>query len=148
MQKHIFKTPVLSVALLAASLLMSSHVFAQCCPSGGGAPKAATGLGQPFPPAADLAADPDWQVYELERGGIRYIQIEDRTGRVRAGVGRVDDVLWPMPMGSDADRVSVEALPALPGQRKVLYRSNEVEVVLIRTNNGDFWEVRSPATTH
>lgn len=147
MQKHSFNIPALSAALFVASLLMSSQVFAQCCPTGGGAPKAASGLGQPFPSAIDLAADPQWQVYEFERGGIRYMQINDSTGSVRAAVGHVDDVFWVMPIGGDADRVSVDALPVVSGQRKVLYSTNEVEVILHRTAEGDYWEVRHPEAT-
>lgn len=147
MQKHSFNIPALSAALLVASLLMSSQVFAQCCPGGGGAPKAASGLGQPFPSTTDLAADPQWQVYEFERSGIRYTQINDSAGNVRAAVGRVDDVLWVMPIGGDADRVSIDALPVVSGQRKVLYSTNEVEVILHRTAMGDYWEVRHPEAT-
>ena len=147
MQKHSFNTQALSAALFVASVLMSSQVLAQCCPGGGGAPKAASGLGQSFPSATDLAADPQWQVYEFERGGIRYTQINDSAGKVRAAVGRVDDVLWVMPIGGDADRVSVDALPVVSGQRKVLYSTNEVEVILHRTATGDYWEVRHPEAT-
>ena len=148
MQKHSFNTTVLSAALFVTSLLMSSQVLAQCCPNtGGGAPKAASGLGQPFPSATDLAADPQWQVYEFERGGIRYTQINDSTGNVRAAVGRVDGVFWVMPIGGDADRVSVDALPVVSGQRKVLYLTNEVEVILHHTATGDYWEVRHPEAT-
>jgi len=148
MQKRIFSTSILSVALFAVSLLMSSQVFAQCCPTGGGAPKAASGLGQSAPPATDLAVDPEWQVYEFERGGVRYTQVNDSTGKVRAAVGRIDDVFWVMPIGGDADRVSVDALPVSSSQRKVLYRTNDVEVVLHRTATGDYWEVRQPDATY
>lgn len=148
MQKRIFNTSILSAALLAAALLMSSQVFAQCCPGGGGAPKATSGLGQSTPPATDLAVDPEWQVYEFERGGVRYTQVNDSTGKVRAAVGRIDDVFWVMPIGGDADRVSVDALPVSSSQRKVLYRTNDVEVVLHRTETGDYWEVRQPDATY
>jgi len=145
MQKHnIPHTRWLPAWLLAATLLMSSQAFAQCCPGGGGAPKAATGLGQSFPLATDLAADPDWQVYEFERGGVHYLQINDAAGRVRAAVGHIDDVFWVMPIGGDADRVAVDALPVDARQRKVLYRTSDAEVVLKRTDAGDYWEVRQP----
>ncbi len=148
MQKSIFNTPIVSFALFAAALCMSPQVFAQCCPTGVGAPKAASGLGQSAPPATDLAVDPEWQVYEFERGGIRYTQINDSDGKVRAAVGRIDNVFWVMPIGGDADRVSVDALPALSGQRKVLYRTNEVEVILNSTATGDYWEVRQPKAAY
>ena len=145
MQKHnIPHTRWLPAPLFAATLLMSCQVFAQCCPGGGGAPKAANGLGQPFPQATDLAADPDWQVYEFERGGVRYLQVNDASGKVRAAVGHIGDVFWVMPIGGDADRVAVDALPIDARQRKVLYRTNDAEVVLKRTDAGDYWEVRQP----
>ena len=146
MQKHNIPRPRwLSASLLAITLLMSSQVFAQCCPNtGGGAPKAANGLGQSFPQATDLAADPDWQIYEFERGGVRYLQINDAAGRVRAAVGHIGDVFWVMPIGGDADRVAVDALPIDARQRKVLYRTSDAEVVLKRTDAGDYWEVRQP----
>lgn len=144
MQKRNYNTSILSATLFAAALLMSSQVFAQCCPGGGDAPKAKSGLGQSMPPAANLAVDPEWQIYEFERGGVRYTQVNDSAGKVRAAVGRIDNVFWVMPIGGDADRVSVDALPISSGQRKVLYRTNDVEVVLHRTATGDYWEVRQP----
>lgn len=48
---------------------------------------------------------------------------------MRAAVGRVDDAFWVMPVGVDADRVSVDAMPVVPGQRKVLYSTDQVEVI-------------------
>jgi hypothetical protein len=148
MQKSIFNIRVVSAILFVASLLISTQVFAQCCPTGGGAPKAASGLGESVPPAIDLAIDPEWQIYEFERGGIHYTQINDGSGKVRAAVGRIDDLFWVMPIGGDADRVSLDALPALSGERKVLYRTNEVEVILYRTATGDYWEVRRPEVAY
>jgi hypothetical protein len=144
MQKHRYCLSLQSVALAFASLVISPHVFAQCCPGGGGAPKPASGLGESQPLALDLAIDPEWQLYEFERGGIRYTQVNDSSGKVRAAVGRVDGVLWVMPIGQDADRVSVDAPPAVLGQRKVLYRTHEIEVILHRTVTGDYWEARRP----
>lgn len=144
MQKHIFNQRVLAATLLVASLLVSFQAFAQCCPGGGGLPKAGSGLGQSFPSAVDLAPDPEWQVYEFESGGVRYIQINDSAGRVRAAVGRVNGVFWVMPMGSDADRVFTDSTLVVRGKRKVLHRTNEVEVVLRRTVTGDYWEVHQP----
>ncbi|MFZ5638563.1 MAG: hypothetical protein ACOY82_18445 [Pseudomonadota bacterium] len=148
MQMHIFRAPVLTAALFIASLLFGADAFAQCCPGGGGAPKAASGLGESAPPATDLAVDPEWQVYEFERGGIRYVQINDSAGKVRAAVGRIDDVFWVMPIGGDADRVTVDAESVSSGPGKVLYRTAEVEVILHRTVSGDYWDVRRPDATY
>lgn len=139
-----FMRPRFVAAILFFATLLSTQIAAACCPTGGsGVPKASTGLGESLPPAQDLAADPAWQVYEFERGGIRYLQINDSTGTVRAAVGRVDDVLWVMPVGTDADRVSLEPTPTTSGSRTVLYRSTDIEVVRISDAAGERWEVRS-----
>jgi hypothetical protein len=92
---------------------------------------------------ADAAA---WQVYEFERGGIRYTQINDRAGNVRAAVGRIGDTFWAMPICSDADRVAVQGEVAPAGTPQVLLRSNEVEVVLYRDGAQQRWLVRSPVS--
>ena len=135
----------LRAAILTVAMLTPTMAWAACCPSDGNtSPKAARGLGESTPAAADAA----WQIYEFERDGVRYTQINDSGGNVRAAVGRVEGVFWVMPIRSDTDRVSVQALPAPSGQRKVLYRTSEVEVVLHRTATGDYWEVRQPAAAY
>jgi hypothetical protein len=126
MQMHMFRAPMLTAALLFSSLLFGSDALAQCCPGGGGAPKAGSGLGETTP----------------------YMQINDSSGKVRAAVGRIDDVLWVMPIGTDVDRVSVDAAPAVSTPAKVLYRGTDVEVILRRTTNGDYWEVRRPHSSY
>jgi hypothetical protein len=144
MSKH------LNCAMRAGSTLGVLVLFAHapvyaCCPSGGvGAPKAATGLGQPAPPTPDLAADPAWQVYELERSGIRYTQIDDVAGNVRAVVGRIDGLFWVLPAGSDADRVALPGDAVPVGTRRVLYLSGEIVVELYEHNGQQRWRVRRP----
>ncbi|TXH69395.1 MAG: hypothetical protein E6Q88_09275 [Lysobacteraceae bacterium] len=92
----------------------------------------------------DLAADPNWQVYEFERDGIRYVQVNDRTGIVRAAVGRIGDTFWVLPLGRDADRVSLPGNVVPRGQGKLLYRNNEVEIIQNRNGGQDHWIVRAP----
>lgn len=135
-------------ALLLAGALMGLPALSwACCPSDGHtAPKAAaTGLGDAYPPSADLASDPQWQVYEFERDGVGYVQINDANGRVRAAAGRIAGTFWVMPMGSDADRVSLpdDALPT--GRARVLYRGRDVEVVLFEDEVRPRWVIRTPS---
>ena len=133
---------------LAMVMLLPSMAWA-CCPSDGNTtPKAALGLGETLPPAPDPAADPAWGVYEFERGGIRYTQINDSSGGVRAAVGRIGDVQWVLPIGRDADRVLLpgDALP--PGSARVLLRSKEVEVMLIESGTTQYWWVRALNTAN
>lgn len=148
MSKHPSFPPCLAVALGLLALTASPLASATCgCPDDGhGAPKAATGLGQEFPQAPDLAIDAAWQVYEFERDGIRYVQVNDRNGAVRAAAGRIGGTFWAMPIGSDADRVAVQGDAAPVGTPQVLFRSSDVEVVLYRDGTRQHWLIRAPAT--
>ncbi|PPT93242.1 hypothetical protein XthCFBP4691_01120 [Xanthomonas theicola] len=113
-----------------------------CCPSGGsGTPAgkvAATGLGESAPNAVDLSADPEWSVYEFEREGIRYVQINDLRGVVRAAAGAVGDRAWVMPMGTDVARVAIASDSQLGS---VIYSSGDFEVRVIKGASGVSWVV-------
>lgn len=133
----------LRAAMLTVAMLAPTMAWA-CCPSDGKtSPKAARGLGESAPSAPDLAADAAWQIYEFERGGVRYTQVNDSAGAVRAAVGRIGETAWVLPIGRDADRVLFpgDALPA--GNARVLLRSKEVEVVLIENGTMHYWWVRA-----
>lgn len=147
MLKYLSHQICLSTAVLFCAMTASPLVSAGCgCPADGhGAPQlGGSGLGESFPAIPDVAPDPSWQVYEFERDGIRYAQINDGIGRVRAAVGRIDGTLWVLPIGSDADRVSVTEAALPSGYSKLIYRSNDLEVVLVRSGNQDRWIVRQP----
>jgi hypothetical protein len=104
--------------------------------------------------SVDLAADPAWQVYEFERDGVRYVQVNDKTGRVRAAVGRIDNTLWVLPIGSDADRVSIGSQVLVKGVQPILrstrsksiYRSQDLEIVLQRSGNQVRWVIGLPGS--
>lgn len=141
-----FMTLSLTAMGLLFGLTTSQDALARCgCPEDGhGQPKVAIGLGESFPVAVDLAVDPSWAVYEFERDGVRYVQVNDEFGDVRAAVGRIDDTFWVMPIGSDADRVSVpgDAVPA--GQSVVLARTVDTVVVRYRSGGQTRWVIRAP----
>lgn len=137
------KLTALRAAMLAVAMLAPMMAWA-CCPSDGKtSPSASRGLGESVPPALDLATDAAWQVYEFERDGVRYTQINDSAGVVRAAVGRIGATAWVLPIGRDADRVRLpgDALPT--GNTRVLLRSKEVEVVLIENGATQYWWVRA-----
>jgi hypothetical protein len=134
----------LRAAILVVATLAPTMAWAGCCPSDDkGAPKAARGLGESAPVAPDLSADSSWQIYEFERDGIRYTQVNDSSGNVRAAVGRIGTTAWVLPIGRDVDRVLLpgDALPT--GNARVLLRSKEVEVVLIENGASQYWWVRA-----
>ena len=151
MFKHSSYQSFLSVAVLFCALIASPFASAACgCPADiHGAPTlGGNGLGESFPPSVDLAPDPTWQVYEFSRDGIRYVQVNDKQGRVRAAVGRIQGTFWVLPIGSDVDRVSISEAVSLPANSRLVYRSNEVEVVVYRTGNQDGWIIRQAGSRH
>ncbi|MCW0398749.1 hypothetical protein NG829_08365 [Xanthomonas sacchari] len=120
--------------------VFAAEAGAQCCPSGGTAPplKAKTGLGEAAPAAANLSADPAWKIYQFERDGVSYLQINDIDGRVRAAVGRVGDTAWVMPVGVDADRVTVST-SSMGGA--VAYNSDDFVVRVVSGTDKLSWIV-------
>jgi hypothetical protein len=147
MPKHArLATPLAAVVGLGLSAV-GADVRAQCCPSGGvGSPQPPlTGLGQSLPQSPDLAAHPSWQVYAFARDGIRYLQVNDANGVVRAAAGHIDDLYWTMPLGNDVERVLTDGDVLPPGQSTVLYSGNGEEVILIESNGTQYWLFRKPA---
>lgn len=141
----LFRIPMIAMLAIYAAIA-SPLVFAQCCPgTGHGVPKASSGLGEAYPEAADLAEDPSWKVYEFEKSGIQYLQINDQYGAVRAAVGRIEDTLWVLPIGEDAERVLLHGDGTPAGLPKILYRSQDVEVVLYQDGSQNRWLIQ-PST--
>lgn len=142
MYKHMSSTRFLSLVVLLGAAMASPLASAQCgCPSDkNGTPKAPFGLGQAFPAAPDMAPNPEWQVYEFERDGVRYLQVNDRFGTVRAAVGRIDGTFWVLPIGVDADRVAVPG-DADPAGRSVttIFRSDDLQILRYVSGSHDRW---------
>jgi hypothetical protein len=141
-----FRVPV---GLLACAFFFSPTAWGKCgCPGDGNWGATATsGLGESFPEAVDLAVDAAWQVYEFERDGVRYVQVNDTAGNVRAAAGRIGGTAWVMPIGTDADRVAVpgDALPV--GVPSLLYRGSDVEVVRYQDGSVTRWLIRPLSAT-
>ncbi|WP_082925670.1 hypothetical protein [Xanthomonas nasturtii] len=140
-----------------AGVLMVGQVFAQtggCCAGGIGA-RATSGLGERNPTAAtNLTLDPAWSIYEFQRDGVTYLQINDTEGTVRAVVARVDEAMWVLPMGKDADRVILPtvnsiwagstptaAVTALGPNARLVYRTANFTVHVERQANAENWKV-------
>lgn len=137
-----------ALVMIAVSAALTPVAYAKCgCPSdGAGSPAAESGLGQEFPAAPDLAADSAWQVYEFQKDGIRYTQVNDQSGNVRAAVGRIGGTFFALPIGSDANRTAVQGDATPAGVPKVLFRAEDVEVVLYQDGTIQRWQVRVPST--
>jgi hypothetical protein len=149
MSNHLSHPAMFVFMLCIGALTVSADANAKCgCPDDGNwNPKASQGLGQSFPETVDLAADPAWHVYEFERDGVRYTQINDHSGVVRAAAGRIGGTFWVMPIGADADRVSVPGDTMPSGMFRMLYRSNEVEVLIYQEDVRESWFIRPAVAT-
>lgn len=136
-----------STTLLLATAFSAPHVLAQAS-DGRDNPSARTGLGAPMPGAVNLSRDPEWQVYVFERDGIRYLQINDGAYRPRAAIGQIGPTAWVLPIGQDADRVTIhpDTQPLATG--RIVYRDEDVLLVHQRLSNQDRWIVQSAAPSY
>lgn len=91
-----------SIALVGGfcTLMSATAVFAQSTQPG-------TGLGQSWPNATDVSASPHYHVYVFWKDGIRYFQINDLNGNVRAAIAVANHVVLVLPVGLDAAAVTV-----------------------------------------
>ncbi len=105
------------------------------------------GLGETSPVAADLSADPNWQVYGFQRDGVIYLQVNDLTGQVQLIVGNAGGAYFALPAGRTAARVSLPgqriAVPA-DAVRSEVYRAQDVVLVRYRGTGGDIWSIEAP----
>lgn len=120
-------------------LALSTSAMAQaCCPGDGHTIAATTGLGQSMPPATNLAVDPAWRVYAFERDGVQYLQVNDANGVVRAAIGRISETTWVMPVGTDANRITVTARHD-GSSGTLIYRSGSIAIRVLQSAQGNAW---------
>jgi len=92
-------------SLTAATILTAPVMADQSSPAP--AANAQTGLGQSWPNAPDVSANPNWHVYVFHRDGIRYIQVNDLNGHVRGAFAAANGEFLALPIGSDAQRLVI-----------------------------------------
>ena len=122
----------LVVASLVLMTLASANVMAT-----GGAP--ASGLGQSWPNATDVSASPRWHVYVFERNGVRYVQINDLNGKVRAAFATTGGNFLALPLGVDATRLATPEEPlAAAGQTQgdIVYQDVTTKVLVAPQADG------------
>ncbi|HUB88604.1 MAG TPA: hypothetical protein VMA74_02630 [Dyella sp.] len=121
------------VATMALTVLLSTAAFAQ-------AP--VTGLGQSWPNAADVSVSPHYHVYVFVRDGIRYIQVNDLNGTVRAAVALADNVVLVLPVGADAQYVTTQhSFAQSPGSgnasvTETVYSDSSTRITATPTSTG------------
>jgi hypothetical protein len=65
-----------------------------------------SGLGQSWPNATDVSANPHWHVYVFEKDGVRYVQVNDTNGGVHAAIATAGGQVLVLPIGADAQSVT------------------------------------------
>lgn len=121
----------LSLGVLAMSLTSMGAMAATGLPS--------TGLGQSWPNTTDVSASPHWHVYLFQRDGVRYVQINDLNGTVRAAIGTAGGSFLTLPLGSDAAQVATPSEPlAVTGNTAgdIAYQDSSVKVLVARQADG------------
>lgn len=96
---------------------------------------ATTGLGSSWPNATDVSSSPNYHVYRFERGGVRYIQVNDSAGTVRGAVAYIDDQVLELPIGVDASRWRITAHSPVSTSGESVYRDGTISIQI--TSNAD-----------
>jgi len=117
-------------ALLAGvvAIGLTSTAFAQTA-----AP--ASGLGQSWPNAADVSANPNWHVYVFVLNGVKYIQVNDLNGTVHAAVGTAGSTTIVLPVGVDSQNVST-ATTSTTSNSVTVYSDSTTTVTATPQSNG------------
>lgn len=95
-----------------------------------------TGLGQAWPNASDVSTNPHFHVYRFERDGIRYIQINDLQGNVRAAVASASGATFALPIGVDAQNVAVTTGRSLANLAQAVYQDDGLTVAAVPQSDG------------
>ncbi|GLQ99002.1 hypothetical protein [Dyella mobilis] len=118
-------------ALLAGfvALGLTSTVFAQTSTP-------ATGLGQAWPNAADVSANPHWHVYVFYLNGVEYVQVNDLNGTVHAAIGTASGTTIVLPVGIDAQNVTTTTSSTTSSSATTIYSDSTITVTATPQSNG------------
>lgn len=120
-----------SLALVGGfcTLLSATAAFSQSA-------QPATGLGQSWPNATDVSASPHYHVYVFRKDGIRYFQINDLNGNVRAAVAVAGGVVLTLPIGLDAADVTHSATYQVSNATETVYSDKSVTLTATPRQDG------------
>ena len=90
----------------------------------------------------DVSASPHYHVYLFARDGIRYIQVNDSSGKVRAAFATANQVIFVLPIGTDAQGAGTSQQSAVQttivntSLTERVYSDNIVQVTATPQSNG------------
>lgn len=124
-------------ALFVRNAALAS-LIALCAASTGFAQTAApaNGLGQAWPNASDVSANPNWHVYVFVLHGVKYIQVNDLNGTVHAAVGIANGSTAVLPMGVDSQNVSTTPSSTASSTTQTVYSDATTTVTATPQSNG------------
>jgi hypothetical protein len=93
-------------------------------------------LGKAWPNAQDMSSNPNWHAYVFEQEGVRYIQINDRNGTVRAAIGLMGNTFFALPMGADAKHVYLASKSKDDVLSDVVYQDDATVVTAVPQDDG------------
>ena len=114
--------------------ILAGLFLALALPAGAHAAQPASGLGLAWPNAPDLGASPRWHVYAFDRDGVRFVQINDASGRVLGAFATAGGQFLVLPMGTGAT-LTVDSGNA-PVSGETVYRDGRVQVTATTSSDG------------
>lgn len=93
---------VRSALLVGLMLAFAGPAMAQQQPN--------AGLGSAWPTdTPDVSSMPGYHVYTWVKSGVKYVQVNDNSGKVLVALANAGDVFLPLPMGSSAQDLRTPA---------------------------------------
>lgn len=129
---------------LLAALALISPLIALAQHDHHGSEAASYGLGQSFPPAANVSLHPAWRLYVFERDGISYYQVNNDSGQVQLIIAKAGPELWALPAGHSYRVVSLPSNPrSLPpgADRRVVFIEGDFALALYGEADSAVWSV-------
>jgi len=109
-----------------------------------------TGLGSAWPTdTPDVSSMPGYHVYTWMKSGVKYIQVNDSSGKVLVAVATADDVFLPLPMGSDAQNLRTPqdaSYNPTPTTSATVYQDDSVKVTATPQVDGAMLFQAAPCT--
>ncbi|HEX7816193.1 hypothetical protein [Dyella sp.] len=95
-----------------------------------------SGLGQAWPNAQDVSSSTRFHVYVFVKDGVRFIQVNDTAGNVRAAIATAGNQLMNLPIGT-ASQVIIDSTSAQPSSAgEPVYQDVGVQISAQALSNG------------
>ena len=120
-----------AVALFSSALLvmgLATSAMATDAPS--------SGLGQAWPNATDVSANPHWHVYVFQKDGIRYVQVNDLNGGVHGAIATAGGQVLVLPIGRDSQNVTTATSTTTSSSSETVYSDSQVTITATPLSTG------------